>query len=65
MQVRTSQFNPGGEVPEKSWVYRLAKRFWFNDFGVYRGHDHRRASAPAVLRNGVGKKNDPVATATP
>jgi MoaA/NifB/PqqE/SkfB family radical SAM enzyme len=53
MRVRTSQFNPGGEVPEKSWVYRLAKRFWFNDFGVYRGHDHARASAPAVLRNGA------------
>jgi hypothetical protein len=30
-------------------MYRLAKRFWFNDFGVYRGHDHSQA-APAVLR---------------
>jgi MoaA/NifB/PqqE/SkfB family radical SAM enzyme len=50
MQVRTSQYNPGGEVPERSWLYRLAKRYWFNDFGVYRGHDHARASAPALLR---------------
>ncbi len=49
MRVRTSQYNPGGEVPEKNVLYRLAKRFWFNDFGVYRGHDHARASAPAVL----------------
>jgi MoaA/NifB/PqqE/SkfB family radical SAM enzyme len=51
MNVRTSQFNPVGEIPEKSWAYRLAKRFWFNDFGVYRGRDHARASAPALLRN--------------
>ena len=50
MQVRTSQYNPAAEVPERNWLYRLAKRFWFNDFGVYRGHDHGRASAPAVLR---------------
>jgi MoaA/NifB/PqqE/SkfB family radical SAM enzyme len=49
MTVRTSQYNPGQEVPEKSWMYRIAKRFWFNDFGVYRGHDHGRTSAPAVL----------------
>jgi MoaA/NifB/PqqE/SkfB family radical SAM enzyme len=50
MQVRTSQYNPENEVPERNWLYRLAKRFWFNDFGVYRGQDHGRASAPAVLR---------------
>ena len=50
MRVRTSQYNPGNEVPERNWLYRLAKRFWFNDFGVYRGHDHGRASAPALLK---------------
>ena len=50
MQVRTSQYNPGNEIPEKSWLYRLAKRYWFNDFGVYRGHDHSRTSAPGLLR---------------
>ncbi|WP_222423345.1 hypothetical protein [Planctopirus ephydatiae] len=22
-------------IPEKSWAYRLAKRWFFNDFGVY------------------------------
>lgn len=49
MQVRTSQYNPVSEVPEKSWAYRLAKRYWFNDFGVYAGRDHGQASAPAVL----------------
>ena len=50
MEVRTSQYNPGNEIPEKSWLYRLAKRYWFNDFGVYRGHDHSRTSAPGLLQ---------------
>jgi MoaA/NifB/PqqE/SkfB family radical SAM enzyme len=50
LEVRPSQYSPGQEVPEKSWLYRLAKRYWFNDFGVYRGHDHGRASAPALLK---------------
>ncbi len=49
MRVRTSQYNPGHEIPEKNWLYRLAKRFWFNDFGVYSGYDHRQNSAPALL----------------
>ncbi len=49
MRVRTSQYNPGHEIPEKNWLYRLAKRFWFNDFGVYNGYDHRQRSAPALL----------------
>jgi MoaA/NifB/PqqE/SkfB family radical SAM enzyme len=51
LQVRTSQYNPGNEVPEKNWMYRLAKRFWFNDFGVYRGHDHSQTAAPALVKS--------------
>jgi MoaA/NifB/PqqE/SkfB family radical SAM enzyme len=35
MEKRPSQFNVGNEVPEKSWVYRLAKKYFFNDFGAY------------------------------
>ncbi len=35
MAPRPSQYMPEEEVPEKSWAYRLAKKFWFNDFGVY------------------------------
>lgn len=35
MEIRPSQYNPGDEVPEKSWAYRLAKYFFFNDFGAY------------------------------
>lgn len=52
MNVRTSQYNPGHEIPEKNIFYRLAKRYWFNDFGVYRGHDHRKTAAPGLLAAG-------------
>jgi MoaA/NifB/PqqE/SkfB family radical SAM enzyme len=58
MQVRTSQYNPGGEIPEKNWLYRLAKRFWFNDFGVYRGQDHAKESAPALLSSRNRKRRE-------
>jgi len=49
MEIRTSQYNPVAQIPEKNWMYRLAKKFWFNDFGAYRGMDHTKESAPAVL----------------
>src|SRR5207253_2294167 len=51
MTTRTSQYNPAAEIPEKNIFYRLAKRLFFNDFGVYAGLDERHAkqSAPAVL----------------
>lgn len=51
MTVRTSQYNPTAEIPEKNPFYRLAKRLFFNDFGAYAGHDakHIKESAPAVL----------------
>jgi MoaA/NifB/PqqE/SkfB family radical SAM enzyme len=51
MTVRTSQFNPGSEIPEKSWVYRFAKKHWFSDFGVYDGHDHTETAAPALVNS--------------
>ena len=38
MTTRPSQYNPGSEVPEKSWAYRLAKYFFFNDYGAYTRH---------------------------
>ena len=54
LQTRTSQYNPGSEIPEKNWMYRFAKRFWFNDFGVYAGHDHSQTSAPDIIKtNGI------------
>ena len=39
MAPRTSQDNASVQIPEKSVFYRLAKRFWFNDFGAYRQLD--------------------------
>ncbi len=54
MTVRTSQYNPLAEIPERNPFYRLAKRYFFNDFGVYAGRDaeHARQSAPGVLAGG-------------
>ena len=46
MVPRTSQYHPGHEIPEKNWYYRMAKRFLFNDFGVYRGQNHQKTAAP-------------------
>jgi len=36
MQPRFSQYLPGEEVPEQHWMYRLAKKYWFNDFAAYK-----------------------------
>src|SRR5205807_5553783 len=49
MTVRTSQYNPAAEIPERNPFYRLAKRLFFNDFGVYAGHDHSTSAAPGML----------------
>ncbi len=38
MWSRPSQFNPGSEIPEKSWAYRIAKKIAFHEFGVYSKH---------------------------
>jgi MoaA/NifB/PqqE/SkfB family radical SAM enzyme len=35
MPARASQFNPGNELPEKNWIYRIFKRLWFHDYGAY------------------------------
>lgn len=32
---RTSQHNPGNEIPEENWLYRFAKRNWYFGFGAY------------------------------
>lgn len=58
MQVRPSQYNPAGAVPEKSWAYWIAKKLFFNDFHVYDGKDHSGASAPSLLARGEVKTVD-------
>ncbi|HLH54927.1 MAG TPA: radical SAM/SPASM domain-containing protein [Verrucomicrobiae bacterium] len=46
MAPRFSQWLPGEEVPEKHWMYRWSKKFWFNDFNAY-GRVHSDAEAKA------------------
>jgi MoaA/NifB/PqqE/SkfB family radical SAM enzyme len=36
MTPRFSQWLPGREVPEKHWMYRIAKWYGFNDFNAYK-----------------------------
>ena len=51
MTPRFSQWLPGEEVPEKHWMYKFAKRYWFNDFNAYAHADHdpvARAKAKAL-----------------
>lgn len=50
MHPRTSQYHPGHEIPEKNLYYRFAKKFLFNDFGVYDGHDHSQSAAPFIVK---------------
>ncbi len=35
MTTRPSQYNPGSEIPEKSWAYKIAKKIAFHEYGVY------------------------------
>ena len=35
LESRSSQHDPGNEIPEKHWVYRFAKKHWYFGFGAY------------------------------
>lgn len=35
LESRSSQHNPGNEIPEEHWVYRFAKKHWFFGFNAY------------------------------
>ena len=60
MVPRISQYIPGHEIPEKNVYYRIAKRFLFNDFGVYAGHDHSQTAAPAFVTTAAPAEPDVV-----
>jgi MoaA/NifB/PqqE/SkfB family radical SAM enzyme len=60
MQPRTSQYLPGQEVPEKHWMYRIAKKHWFSDFGAYRALDQRSVRPGSSLSQPVQRNLDPV-----
>jgi MoaA/NifB/PqqE/SkfB family radical SAM enzyme len=36
MTARTSQWREEEEIPEQHWMYKVAKRFFYHDFGVYK-----------------------------
>ena len=46
----SSQWMPGYEVPEGHWMYRLAKKFGFNDFGAYDGVNHDAAGRHRAIK---------------
>ncbi len=46
MTPKSSQDLSGGEIPEKHWMYRLAKKFYYHDFGAYAGLDQRDQNGP-------------------
>ena len=51
MKLRSSQHNPEVEIPEKSWVYRFAKKHWFNDFGVYSEMGRTQTASVSATEN--------------
>lgn len=62
-----SQYNPGNEIPEKSWVYWLLKKYAFHDYGAYSKHFdiknwqptiHPEGNAPAAPQNLVQLEAD-------
>lgn len=55
---RFSQWLPGEEIPERHWLYRLAKKHWFNDFGAYRHVAHDGADQARRLRRQLGGAPD-------
>jgi MoaA/NifB/PqqE/SkfB family radical SAM enzyme len=60
MTPRYSQWLPGEEVPEKHWMYKLAKKYWFNDFNAYAQADHdqtARAKANELVARGRASAN--------
>jgi hypothetical protein len=51
MTPRFSQWLPGEELPERHWMYRLAKKYWFSDFNAYKNVAHDAEGKARQLRN--------------
>ena len=58
MTPRFSQWLPGEEIPEKHWMYRLTKKYWFNDFNAYSRADHD-ATARAKAKELINSESRP------
>jgi hypothetical protein len=61
MTPRFSQWLPGEEIPEKHWMYRLAKKYWFYDFGAYRDTAHDAEGKARQLRASLDRPAAPAA----
>jgi len=57
MTPRGSQWLPDGEeIPERHPAYRFAKKYWFNDFGVYDDLEKNPPSPPATKEQKAEQK---------
>ena len=56
MRPRFSQWLPGQEIPEKHWMYRLAKKYWFSDFNAYRHASHDQTARAKAAELAVAGK---------
>jgi MoaA/NifB/PqqE/SkfB family radical SAM enzyme len=57
MQPRFSQWLPGEEVPERHWMYRLAKKYWFSDFGAYQRVNHDAEPRARRLKTNLDRQD--------
>lgn len=55
MVPRFSQWLPGEEIPEKHWMYRLAKKIAFHDFGAYRNAAHDTEGKALALKTSLDR----------
>jgi MoaA/NifB/PqqE/SkfB family radical SAM enzyme len=62
MTPRFSQWLPGEEVPEKHWMYRFAKKYWFNDFAAYRNVAHDAEGKARELKSRLDEAVTPADT---
>ena len=58
LQPRSSQYNPGHEISEKSWAYWLVKKYCFSDFGTYAKHFDSSGWRPKMDENTKGTEQE-------
>ena len=56
MEPRFSQWLPGEEIPEQHWMYRWAKKYWFNDFNAYANVAHDAEAKARELQSRIRSK---------
>lgn len=64
MEPRGSQYLLQDEIPEKHWMYRLAKRFFYHDFGAYATFDANGRKPLAPMPQPEEPKTKPTSLAS-